>query len=803
MSTNSLEQLKQAKSTLQAERRPVSQVQDAVKETKKITQFVNVALSQENRWIFQAGEQESIVLMLEDITRTNKELYNKCRTPDHFDRDANRFLKMKNQIIRQAECIHFSLDQGFYNTEPRGFSAGKAIELSLKQIRKIRDGHQQGKWAQLPIEANVDDSAKNEVEKIFTEATLLAEKLLKYNNISRFDPPMAVEEVQSVYKFFQNVHQIQDLEWQALIDALSKKTTANHFSPNEILDKLSSFERRLKNIRIPTSKNFPEWGLELYEMSRTDITLRMHLLRIPFEPLGFINGHLKKLEEQKESDGIEKSIISFHDRAIEELKHQQLFVETFGGIHETLREVTGILQNLSICFGKIYHNASSDSLETVFLVKALGLIKGMLEKGERVAASKNQTLQKIRQSVNEVNLFDAPIAKGILHALELLEQGKKEMNQYCNRIGKFLDILSSASDWDSMKTYSLLQEAYDENASLTSASMIIDSVAQTCVLLVKTIKEVESKWTELGKIREQNQNATTLYEQTVAFLRQNPEFTEKSLKQSSDQVEELEWILDEMLGQGAQEEIRFFEELRSELKPVRARIKTEEIRETARKSELAGTAEKIEQVPVATKTKAQKTKVQKTKKADKVDPFSKGKKSVYDPFQPFEMVALKKACKSMTSSEGKMIHHVLTNTHTFFTLLNKLESSFISDVSLESELTQDLEKSKTTHEFLNNFARLKFIPHGYYSNNNSPFKYNTEKRKFEVPAGVDKQLKLSENSTGAPMEVYRRLIRVLLGMDDSKTLAAIMPAQILSILEEDFVLKAQDQRVVEEGLQST
>ena len=53
------------------------------------------------------------------------------------------------------------------------------------------------------------------------------------------------------------------------------------------------------------------------------------------------------------------------------------------------------------------------------------------------------------------------------------------------------------------------------------------------------------------------------------------------------------------------------------------------------------------------------------------------------------------------------------------------------------------------------------------------------------------------------MEVYRRLIRVLLGMDDPKTLAAIIPVQILSILEEDFMLKAKDQRAVVDGLQST
>ena len=106
-------------------------------------------------------------------------------------------------------------------------------------------------------------------------------------------------------------------------------------------------------------------------------------------------------------------------------------------------------------------------------------------------------------------------------------------------------------------------------------------------------------------------------------------------------------------------------------------------------------------------------------------------------------------------------------------------------------------------DFLNNFARLKFLPHGYYNNNNSKFQYNKEKRRFEVPAGIEKQLKLSETSTSTPMEVYRRLIRVLLGFDESKTLSTIMPQQVLSILEEDFMLKAKDRRLVEEKLQST
>lgn len=150
-----------------------------------------------------------------------------------------------------------------------------------------------------------------------------------------------------------------------------------------------------------------------------------------------------------------------------------------------------------------------------------------------------------------------------------------------------------------------------------------------------------------------------------------------------------------------------------------------------------------------------------------------------------------------------MIYQVLTNTHTFFTLLNKMESSFKPDEGLENELEQDLSKSKTTHEFLNNFAKLKFLPHGYYNNNNAPIEYNKELRRFEAPRGVEKQLKLSNSSTATPLEIFRRLLSVLLGFDEPNTLSTIMPLQVLSILEEDFMLKAQDIKNVSEHLKKT
>ena len=157
----------------------------------------------------------------------------------------------------------------------------------------------------------------------------------------------------------------------------------------------------------------------------------------------------------------------------------------------------------------------------------------------------------------------------------------------------------------------------------------------------------------------------------------------------------------------------------------------------------------------------------------------------------------------MTSSEGKMIYQVLTNTHIFFTLLNKMESSFKQGEGLENELEQDLARSKTTQEFLKNFARLKFLPNGYYKGNNTPYDYNEEKRQFVVPEGIKKELKITNSSTSTPMDIFSRLMRVLLGLDDSNTLAATMPPQTLSIMEDDFMLKRIDRKAVEEGLQST
>ena len=196
MSINSIEKIKQAQSSLKSQRKPVSHVQEATKQAQEITQFVKTALNKDNRWIFQTGEQESIVLMLNNINKTSKELYEKCRTPEHFNRDIGRYLKMKKDILRKSNCIHLSLDQGFYYTEPLGFSPRIAVELSSKKLRLILEGLSHDKWILSPIETTANESATKEVEKLFSKSVPLAEKIFKNDNYVHESLPEMISQLE-------------------------------------------------------------------------------------------------------------------------------------------------------------------------------------------------------------------------------------------------------------------------------------------------------------------------------------------------------------------------------------------------------------------------------------------------------------------------------------------------------------------------------------------------------------------------------------------------------------------------------
>ncbi len=74
------------------------------------------------------------------------------------------------------------------------------------------------------------------------------------------------------------------------------------------------------------------------------------------------------------------------------------------------------------------------------------------------------------------------------------------------------------------------------------------------------------------------------------------------------QVEELNWIFDEMFGNGAKEEKRYLDELQAELQPVNGRVQAQKTKEAAKKAESPEKDEKNLKTTAQIQSKSKKLK---------------------------------------------------------------------------------------------------------------------------------------------------------------------------------------------------
>ncbi len=786
--------MKNARASLKQERQPVAQVVAAQKEVRAINHFVKIALSEKNRWILHTEEQTGIVDTLKAINRIYTELYDKCRTPYHFQKNAAKFTGMKNEISHLISCIHLSLDQGFYLTEPRGLSPGKAVQLSWEQQQAIfNDARESGKWTRLPIEVPVSEEEFRELKGLEEDLKPLAKSLINNPRLNSFENPMSIEDIQSVYHYFQKIHRVLELEDGHLEEMLeSSSNGAESFELDQVFLELQTLEAKMQQLLPKLEREVPDFSSQLYQSSRTDAMLRMNLLRVPLEPMSLMRRSLTRLERDRELDGEAQSARGFHDSVVQELKLLRFFLDTLEVVNDTLHQVISILYNLSISFGKIYHNASGETISIKFLERALTSVKGLLEKGLRVTATRKDMLLSMQTSVKETELFDTSIVNGLLYSLRLIDEAREEMQQYTNLLEQHLDTLNSASDWSPKRVYIMLQTAYEERTALSSASMVLDSVTHTCELLNDSLKEINQCWKKLEALDEEHTDPATLYEKTRELLTSNTQSAGELVQANMLRVHELQWVLDEMLIRGTSEEQRFLQELKAEMEPVRVRI-------NARRKKIHQhheVAESKKAAPHAQKKPAAKRKKGSASKTGKVRNFSK-----HDPFPAPTMEVLKKTLKEMDSEQGKMMYFVMTHTHMFSNLLDKLEQMFNQpNKPTQYQLEQALMKSMTTNDFLLHVARSKFMDGGYFNAHNIRYPYNDDQQKFEIVPGADKFLQLSKSSYETPDGLYLRLVRLLLGMDDPGLLGQTLGRQALAILETDFMLSKEEKDAISRAM---
>ena len=148
-----------------------------------------------------------------------------------------------------------------------------------------------------------------------------------------------------------------------------------------------------------------------------------------------------------------------------------------------------------------------------------------------------------------------------------------------------------------------------------------------------------------------------------------------------------------------------------------------------------------------------------------------------------------------------MMYFVLTHTHMFFDLLEKLEPVFENeDKPTENQIEQILMKSKTTNDFLLTTAKMKFLYGGYFNAHNVRFEYDKEKKRFDINAGSEKFLQLSRRAFETPEGIFTRMVRILLGMEDSSVLVSTLGRQVVAIMDEDFKLDRDEQLEVQDAI---
>ena len=278
------------------------------------------------------------------------------------------------------------------------------------------------------------------------------------------------------------------------------------------------------------------------------------------------------------------------------------------------------------------------------------------------------------------------------------------------------------------------------------------------------------------------------------IVQQIPEAAQERLNICQSQTEELEWMVTEMLDSVGTEERRFLKELHQELEPVRARLKTKE----GAAKELAS---RESTSPATGVVAAQKGKtLSQGRLKHQLHQGATGE-SPFNPLPSNIMVILKATLKDIPRSRrAKMLLQVLTHPHMFFNVLDKLEAQFNPDGVPILDLENDLHESRETIDFLLNFVRLKFLASGYFNPEGQAYPYDAEGRRFEISGPMEKYLMLRKGSFETPKNMFARLVRGLLGMDEAKLLENALSEQALMIFSSDFVLRKQEQQTVQDAL---
>ncbi len=800
MNDSLLQSVQQKRSALQQQRRPVSQLQAAQVETEAIQKFVKTALHPDHRWFIPSSEQSTIVKTLNEIRQLFKTYYEECRTPEHFQRAPQRFLDLGSRISHLSYCVHLSLDQGFFGMEPKGLTPRESVTRVLAQLDRLHDSLQtQKSWRDLPVPHQVDDDFVAKFEQVYTQQKPQAQELLNRPEFGGAEQPLTVEELEAAYKLFQGLRPLQEMEEQ-LLDSVIKKQQPAPQQPqptiDSILTRLKGIQQNLALQRAPKALHDPKGR---FPLTVNDLRLQLGLLQVPLAPLQYLNDlNLQLTGSRKPSEFAEKHL----QKATQEQQDLQMFNGKLEQVLDSLRQVNSILGNLAVSFGKLYYNASPKRLKPDFLKKVLTTIQGLLRKALQIFDSHHRMLLESKELLEKLDIV-AAFVKGLTETIGEIEQARNEISQYEMQLGALIEDVDSNQTAPSLQLYQWLQQAYEARTSVASACMVLGNVEMMGELLSRSIDRFQDFYAHFDSIRTEQTDPADQAQALQDFLATPPGYQEELLRAVDFNAEALEWVVLEVLDSSFEEERLFVETAEEQLLPVKLRVKSLQATEAPRMSashdaddspEGHRSAHHIEQSMIGrSTTDSDPLKALKSMQQSKTS-------GRYDPFPANVMDTLRRVTRRMRTPKGDMLYYILTHTHVMFDSLDKAEASYNAPQSTVTNLEKALHASKTASDFIVNFARLKLLAHGYYNAHSKAFVFDEAKKRFDVPAQVDKFLMLNKGAFETPKGMFDRLVRIMLRMDDAKLVEKIMPEQAFAILKSDFILSDEESQQIQDAL---
>lgn len=783
-----LKKIKKVQASLKTQRQPVFQVDQAIIKAKETTRFVKTVLAKENHILLSNEDQKGIIQALSNVNAISNELYQKCRTPQHFEMQTAYFMCLIQRIHDLSSCIRFNLEYCFYETETQGITIYKAIEKSWQRVKTIYQKiTQHNQWNQgichIPISAEKKEAVKKHYQRILP----LAQSLLNHKKLSDITYSLSEEDIKNINWYFRGVKGILDLQekatWNALKNIQSTKTSSGGQTAETVFNTLGHLEKKIYQYNAEGSlvgENV------LTEEEYTQAISRLYEYYIPLETSRFMHERYQTLLQLKAEDPehLENVLDKFFNNLDEEKKMLDVFMETLDDISQVLHKMNSILYNLSISFGKIYNLSTSTKVSPSFLERALNSVHGLLEKGFRIADSRKETTQHLHHLLHKAGLFQKSVEGGMSNALKLLEQAKEDLVNYDHKLKSHLKEITPTLN--SVDAFKILRQTYEDRQELSTASTSLNSVISCFSPMLDALKILHKDYEQMETLRQNRKDAQQLYETTAQFLSKHKEYDNHLLDNTMLLAHDMEWFIENILLTNSRELHHYSSELEKALINAKARAHQKNITKPSAPTPEEKPVKK--QAAQPTKKITSKTPIRKRRQMKKESSTT----NPYDPFPTDIMENLKKACYLIDTEPSLGILDILKHPHVFFNYLRHLEAEYDPDHPVhEDSFLQEIGESQTAKDFVLNFLRMKFLPYGYLDIHGEKIPYDAEEGEFFD--SIEKYIHMGTRSIETPKNVFRRLLLVMLGYEDAAVLNRALSPVILELLKDDHILPKEDQ----------